>query len=102
MQLKRLDIMISEKKKTDRLADFPNRIFDVVDATVVLLVLALVLLAATVAEAVTNVHRAEPVKYDAFLVLFTNSYASFCISKRFSVSFNNEQDFIGERCGSPV
>jgi hypothetical protein len=71
-----------------------------------LLVLALALLllaaAAAVAEAVTSVHRAEPVKYDAFFVLFTNPYASFCISKRFSVSFNNEQDFIGERCGSPV
>jgi hypothetical protein len=96
----------SKQKKieeiTDRLTDFPNRVLDVVDVIVVLLVLALILLAATVAEAVTNVHRAEPVKYEAFFVLSTNSYASVCISKRFSVSFNNEHDLIGESCGSPV
>jgi hypothetical protein len=79
---------------TYRLADFPNRVLDVV---AVLLVLALVLLLATTAgEAVTNVHRAEPVKYEAFFVVSTNSYASLFISKRFSVSFNKEQDFIGD------
>jgi len=81
-----------------RMFDLPNRSLDIVDDDMFAGLIGV--FAEVEVELDTNVQRAEPVRKETFLVLSTNSYGWFSISNRSSVSFNNEQDLIGERWGS--